>query len=55
MTSDALSTSIFVMGPTKGLALLDKLEGVEGVIVSNTGKLFYSHGLQQDKNLNQTQ
>jgi len=55
MTSDALSTSIFVMGPTKGLALLDKLEGVEGVIVSNTGKLFYSHGLQQDKNLNHTQ
>ena len=41
-TTDALSTSIFVMGPNKGLELLNRLDGVEGVIVDQEGKLYYS-------------
>jgi thiamine biosynthesis lipoprotein len=34
MDADALSTTAFVMGPEKGLALLEQLEGVEGLIVT---------------------
>lgn len=49
-TTDALSTSIFVMGPNKGLDLLNQLDGVEGVIVDKKGKLYYSHGLEQEQN-----
>ncbi len=46
-TTDALSTSIFVMGVSKGLELLNRLEGVEGVVVDQNRKLYYSEGLQQ--------
>ena len=49
MTSDALSTSIFVMGAKNGLELLDRLDGVEGVILDRNGKLYYSQGLQQEE------
>ena len=52
-TTDALSTSIFVMGPDKGLALLNNLEGVEGVIVDKQGKLYYSQGLEKEQNKSQ--
>ena len=48
-TTDALSTSVFVMGAQKGLELLNFLEGIEGVIVDQQGKLYYSNGLQQEK------
>ncbi len=49
-TTDALSTSIFVMGVSEGLSLLNSLQGVEGVIIDQQGKLYYSDGLQQEKN-----
>ena len=49
-TTDAFSTSIFVMGVSRGLNLLNSLEGVEGVIIDQQGKLYYSNGLQQEKN-----
>ncbi len=52
-TTDALSTSIFVMGPDKGLALLNNLEGVEGVIVDKQGKLYYSQGLEKEQKKSQ--
>jgi thiamine biosynthesis lipoprotein len=47
-TTDALSTSIFVMGPNKGLELLNSLDGVEGVIIDQDGKLYYSEGLERE-------
>lgn len=49
ITTDALSTSIFVMGPVKGLELLNGIEGVEGVIVDQQGKLYYSKGLEKEQ------
>ena len=49
-TTDALSTSIFVMGAMKGLELLNSLKGVEGVIVDQQGKLYYSEGLEKQQN-----
>ncbi len=45
MTSDALSTAVFVLGPDKGLELVDKLEGVEAIIVDASGKMRISPGI----------
>ena len=44
--ADGLDTGIFVMGPEKGMALLERLDGVEGIIVGQTGELFISSGLK---------
>jgi thiamine biosynthesis lipoprotein len=44
MTSDALSTSLFVLGPANGISLLKKLPGVEALIVSEGGKVSFSDG-----------
>lgn len=44
--TDALSTGIFVMGPEKGMALLEQLPGVEGVIVDAQGGVSVSSGLK---------
>jgi thiamine biosynthesis lipoprotein len=46
-TTDALSTSIFVMGVGKGLQLIDSLPDTEAVIIDNQGRMHYSAGLDQ--------
>jgi len=44
--ADGLDTGIFVMGPDKGMALIERLPGVEGVIVDREGKVLVSSGLK---------
>ena len=44
--ADALSTGIFILGPAGGLALLEKLPNVEGVIVSAKNEVFVTPGLK---------
>ncbi len=44
-TTDALSTSLFVMGVRKGMALVDSLDGIEAIMVDRSGALFFSDGL----------
>ncbi len=44
-TTDALSTSLFVMGVEKGLLLIDALPDTEAVIIDNRGRMHYSAGL----------
>jgi thiamine biosynthesis lipoprotein len=44
MTSDVLSTSLFVLGPENGISLVKKLPGVEALIVSEGGKVIFSDG-----------
>ena len=44
--TDALATSVFVLGVERGLALLERLPEYDGVIISSTGKVHYSSGLQ---------
>ena len=44
--ADGLDTGIFVMGPEKGMALIESLPDVEGVIVDNQGKVMASSGLK---------
>ena len=46
MTTDALSTTIFVLGAIKGMALIETLDGIDAIIIDSSGKLHYSSGLQ---------
>jgi thiamine biosynthesis lipoprotein len=43
--ADGLSTGVFILGPEKGMALIEKLQGVEGVIVTSSNNLLVSSGL----------
>lgn len=45
-TTDALSTSVFVLGPSEGLELVDRLDGIEAVVVDRDGVMRYSRGLE---------
>jgi len=45
MSADALATAVFVLGPEAGLAILEDLPGVEGIVVDSDGKIFASSGL----------
>lgn len=45
-TSDALSTTVFVLGPEKGMALVEKLPGIDAVIIDALGKMTVSTGLK---------
>ena len=44
--ADGLDTGIFVIGPEKGMALIERLTEVEGVIVAADGKVTVSSGLK---------
>jgi len=44
--TDALSTSVFVMGVDQGLRLIATLPDYEGIVIDAEGRLFYSDGLQ---------
>lgn len=44
--ADALSTAVFVMGPEAGMELVEKLPGVEAVIVDSEGNISRSHGFR---------
>jgi thiamine biosynthesis lipoprotein len=43
--TDGLDTAIFVLGPEKGLELIESYPGYEAIIVDATGKVWYSDGL----------
>lgn len=46
MTTDALSTAIFVLGPDEGLKLAATLPGIEAVIIDASGRLRSTPGIQ---------
>ena len=45
--TDALSTSVFVMGVDMGLRLIAGLPDYESIVIDATGRIFYSDGLGQ--------
>ncbi len=45
--TDALSTSVFVMGVDKGLRLIATLPDYESIVIDADGQVFYSDGLQK--------
>ncbi len=44
--ADGLDTGIFVMGPERGMELVERLPDIEAIIVGADGRLFLSSGLQ---------
>lgn len=45
--ADALATSVFVLGRQKGMALVNKLKGVEALIIDANGQHYMSNGLHK--------
>ncbi len=45
--TDALSTSVFVMGVDRGLRLIGSLPDYESIVIDAEGQIYYSDGLQQ--------
>ena len=45
--ADGLDTGIFVMGPERGMELVEQLPDVEAIIVDQDGRLLVSSGLKQ--------
>ncbi|MGH9384271.1 MAG: FAD:protein FMN transferase [Vicinamibacterales bacterium] len=46
LLADGLSTGVFILGPQEGMALIERLENVEGVIVTSTNDVLISSGLK---------
>jgi thiamine biosynthesis lipoprotein len=44
--ADALAKGVFILGAEKGMALIERLSGVEGVIVSDKNEVLVSSGLK---------
>jgi thiamine biosynthesis lipoprotein len=44
-TTDGLSTTVFVLGVRRGLELVERLPGIEAVIVDAEGRIHHSAGL----------
>jgi thiamine biosynthesis lipoprotein len=46
VVADGLSTGVFVLGPDQGMALIERLPEVEGVIVTHQNQVLVSSGLK---------
>ncbi|MGZ8374173.1 MAG: FAD:protein FMN transferase, partial [Nitrospira sp.] len=46
IVADGLDTGIFVLGPEQGMALVERLPGVEAIIIDQEGKIAVSSGLR---------
>ena len=44
--TDALTKSVFIMGPEEGIAFINTLPDVDAVAVAPDGKVYYSKGLE---------
>lgn len=44
--ADALATSVFILGPEKGVELIDKLKNTECLIITDTNELVTSKGIK---------
>ena len=47
MWGDALATACFALGTEKGLALLEQLDGIEGIFIARDRTIRYTSGAQQ--------
>ena len=50
ITTDALSTSVFVMGVDLGLRMIAVLPDYESIVIDAEGQVFFSDGLEQPQN-----
>jgi len=49
-TTDALSTSVFVLGLEAGLKLINRLPDTDAILVDKHGKMHYSNELEPARN-----
>ena len=47
LVTEALSKTVFVLGPERGLPIVESFEGVDAVVIDTTGRLHFSAGLAQ--------
>jgi thiamine biosynthesis lipoprotein len=47
VVTDALSTSVFVLGVDRGLRLIGTLPDYESIVIDANGRVYFSDGLQQ--------
>jgi len=52
MLADAWNTAIFVLGPEKGPVIVEKIPGMEAVMITDTGKVMYTSGLADALKIN---
>ena len=45
IAADALSTAIMVMGAEEGLSMIEGIEGVEGLVITDDKKVYVTQGL----------
>ena len=45
ITTDGLSTAVFVLGAAKGLEMVNRLEGIDAIIIDEQRQVHYSDGL----------
>ena len=43
--ADALATAVFVLGEKEGMDLINHLNGVEGIVVTDKNKILYSKNI----------
>jgi len=48
-TTDGLTKPVFILGPEKGLKLIESIPGVDAVVIDAEGRMFYSSGLVNEK------
>lgn len=48
MDGDALSTTCFVLGIEKGLALINSIDGIEAVFIDHDNQLYFSDGFEEN-------
>lgn len=44
-TTDGLTKPVFILGPEKGLKLIESIPGVDAVVIDAAGRMYYSSGL----------
>ncbi len=49
-TSDALSTTVFILGAEAGIKLIDSLENIDAIVIDASGVVHYSSGLEEPEN-----
>lgn len=45
LVTDGLSTAVFVLGAEQGLAMINRLPGIDAIIIDDQRQLHYSEGL----------
>ena len=45
ITTDGLSTAVFVLGAARGLEMVNRLEGIDAIIIDEQRQVHYSDGL----------